>query len=516
MLRHEVYIEYTILKTKDMSSRLRRINMISSAESMGNYLLTRKMAAIVGSKNLSDAGGWNGQHDLFRDQRPPDLVVKPSSTNEIRRIVRLADRKGFALVPRSSRKPYSRITVPRQKWMLIDLSGMNRILNVDERNWAARIEPGVSWGQLQEELHRHGLRASMPLLPHPGKSVLTDLLEREPVLIPKFEYAEPVLTLEAVLPDGHLLRTGSASGPSGLDKTKSSLVGQPGPGNMDFYRLFQGAQGSHGIVTWINLKVEQLPKVQKLYFIPCRTIKELASPLYQIQRRMFGYECLALNQRELSDIIAANADGRQPGLEKRLPPWAIIVCLGGGLRHPEKKLAYEEKALQEITRSLGLKATEKLKILDGSFLEKLQQPWKERNCFRHRLGGRDLSLFFITNLNKAADCAMVFTGLVEKYGFTADDVGIYIQPLEYGRACHVEFSIVCGPDSHEETFRMKDLAKESVKLTAGQGGFFSRLYPPWGEWVAREYDSQKEPVDKLKKVFDPRNIMNPGVRYGTY
>ena len=98
----------------------------------------------------------------------------------------------------------------------------------------------------------------MPLLPRPSKSVAASMLEREPVLIPKYhyDYTDPLLTLEVVYGTGDDFRTGSASGPGPLEQLKADKVNPWGPGSVDYMRFVTSAQGTMGFVTWVIAKTE--------------------------------------------------------------------------------------------------------------------------------------------------------------------------------------------------------------------------------------------------------------------
>ena len=145
---------------------------------------------------------------------------------------------------------------------------MNRILEIDEFNRRVRIEAGVTWGQLTEELEKRGFRMIMPLLPHPQRSVVTDYLEREVPTNTVYDYGEPLQSMEVVWPTGEIFRMGSAS-VNGYPDSESKGANPSGPG-IDFYRFLQGAQGTMGVVTWSNLKIESIPKIDKVLFAPCQ------------------------------------------------------------------------------------------------------------------------------------------------------------------------------------------------------------------------------------------------------
>lgn len=443
---------------------------------------------------------------LRRSFQPGFSVVKPTSVKEIQQTLRHANRHRIPVMARSSSVDPYRYPTSKQGLILIDLSEMKTIHNVDTRNRAVRFEPGVGWAQLQDELRKHGLKASNPLLPHNRKSALSSYLEKEPMLIPKFEYGEPILTMEMVLPSGDVFRTGSASGPASMKKTKADLTGPDGPSVMHLCRLFQGAQGTLGIVTWINVKAETLPTTQKLFSIPCNTLEEVVSTICRIQSRMIGDECFALNNHHLASILCENWQDDYAKLKKDLPPWTIILCLAAGPRLPEKKMEYQQEALADIVKDSGITLKEDLAGRGSQLIELFQGPWNKDPYWKHGLLGDSLDIFFITTRNKVSQCESSFHRVLEEYGYAAEDVGKYIQPLEYGRVFHMEFSIPVRPDSHQDG-KLKSLSRKAVAEISNQGGFFSRPHGIWAEAVFNLCPSNTTAQMTMKKILDKNNIM---------
>jgi FAD/FMN-containing dehydrogenase len=117
-------------------------------------------------------------------------MVKPKNVDEMQKIVLWANQTQTPLVPMSSGEPHFRgDTLPTvSESVIVDLNGMKRILKIDRRNRLALIEPGVTYTELQPELQKEGLRIITPLLPRTNKSVIAALLEREPVLSPKYQW----------------------------------------------------------------------------------------------------------------------------------------------------------------------------------------------------------------------------------------------------------------------------------------------------------------------------------------
>ena len=149
-----------------------------------------ELIKIVGAENVIDdpvtLDVYSRDHS-FTPPMKPLMVVKPGNADEVQGIVKWANQTKTPLVPVSSGPPHFRgDSVPSAEGaVVVDLSGMNRIIMMDRRNRVAIIEPGVTFSELQPELAKEGLRLSMPLLPRASKSVLGSLLEREPINEPQ-------------------------------------------------------------------------------------------------------------------------------------------------------------------------------------------------------------------------------------------------------------------------------------------------------------------------------------------
>ena len=188
--------------------------------SISNDVLLEKLAGIVTAENVSNAPEVLERYSFdhtFVSPRKPSYVVWLSSIDEVQKIVKMANEEGFPLIPRSSGVGFTGGTIPSQGGVVMDMSRMNKVLEIDPRNRMTRIEPGVTYGQLQATIAPQNLMSLVPLLPHASKSVLSSHLERDPMIIPKTEYGDPVLTMELVLPTGEIFRTGSASAPGAPD-----------------------------------------------------------------------------------------------------------------------------------------------------------------------------------------------------------------------------------------------------------------------------------------------------------
>ena len=478
-----------------------------------------KLTAVVKPVNIvSDPTvleEYSSDHS-FVSKNSPQLLVYPESKDEVQGIVRLANENKIPLVPVSSGAPrFHGDTVPEHGGIIVNFSQMKRIIKIDPTSRYAMVEPGVTYGELIPLLRKQGLKLITPLLPRASKSVVTSRLEREPTLVPKyqFDYIDPLLTLELIYGTGDEFRTGSASGPGSLEELKADKVNPWGPGTVDYFRFVSSAQGTMGLVTWAATKVEVCPKLQKLYFIPIQNVEKLTAPIQMLLKRRVVDECLALNNADLAAILAEDWPGDYDELKTTLPPWTIIICIAGYQRRPEERVGIMEKYLEETCANLGLKPQAVLPGAQGKetkFLELLSNPWNKEPYWKLRYKGSCHDIFFLTTLSKIPGFIELMKGVVARFDYPSGDIGCYVQPMVQGRGCHCEFNIPCDESNARETAEVRKLFNDASVILMKNGAFFSRPYGPWANMVYSRYAEGVTALRKLKDIFDPDNILNPG------
>ena len=140
------------------------------------------LAKIVGEENVTDVKKDRLKYSRDYSLVPPgvpDAVAYPKDSVEVSAILKYCNTKNIPVVPVSSRQHFHGSTIPKQGGVVLDLKRMNTIQEINDADRTVRIEAGVTWGQLTDELEKKGLRMIMPLLPPADRSVLTDWLERE-------------------------------------------------------------------------------------------------------------------------------------------------------------------------------------------------------------------------------------------------------------------------------------------------------------------------------------------------
>ncbi len=477
------------------------------------------LIGIVGKENVLDDP--ETLKAFSRDQSfalpmEPSLVVKPCNTNEVERIVKWANQTGTPLVPVSSGPPrFHSDTVPSAAGaIIVDLSGMNKIILIDRRNRVAVIEPGVTYGQLQPELAKEELMLPFSLAPRANKSVMTSVMEREPRIIPRNQWGflEPLRCLELVLPDGQLMRTGDAGGLGDLVEARKKHhlpLSASGPYQMDCNKLVSAAQGSMGIATWASVKCEVLPQIHRLFFARSRRLDDLIDFVYKILRFRFADELMILNGPYLAPMLGDGPDEIKK-LREKLPLWVVVVGIAGRSIMPEERVEYQEKDISEIAQQFGLQLVAEIPgARNSDVLKALNNPSKEPYWKCSSRGGFQ-DIFFLTTLNKTPGFVKTMYSVADAHGYTASDIGIYLQPIHQGTSCHCEFIIPYNPENPRETAEIRELFAEASQGLIKQGAFFSR---PYGIWADMTYNRDAQTtilLKKIKSIFDPNNVMNPG------
>src|SRR5688572_13000728 len=177
---------------------------------------------------------------------PPDLVLIPADSREIAAIARLCNEQRVPLVVRGAGTGYTGGAVPTRGGVILSTERLNRILDIDEANLLAVVEPGVVTAHLQRAVEAVGL--FYPPDPASLESASIGGNVAECAGGPRgFKYGNTrryVLALEAVLPTGEIIETGS--------KAVKNVVGY------DLTQLLVGSEGTLAILTKITLRL--IPK----------------------------------------------------------------------------------------------------------------------------------------------------------------------------------------------------------------------------------------------------------------
>ncbi len=479
-----------------------------------------QLVKIVGPANVDYEQSIldNYSRDIsFVNNIKPTCVVKPRNLEDIKRLVSFANETLTPLVSVSSGPPHFRgDTVPSTGGaIIVDLSGMRRIIRVDRYHRNAMIEPGVTFGELLAATKKEGIRLNMPLLPKKSKSVVGSMLEREPVIMPKYQWdiSDPLACVEVVFGTGDDFRTGQAAGPGTIEEQWAAGGVQKapyGPGPIALHRIIQGAQGTTGIVSWASLRCEILPSIEEPFLVGSSYIDKLFELTQWLVRRRLVNECFILNNNNLASILAQKWPDNYRKLKSSLPHWVVFYNLAGYDYLPEARINYQAKDILSINQRLGLESVKAIGEISASeLLITVQNPSREP-YWKLRYKGACHDIFFLTIYDKLEGLIGVMNQLVDKVGYPVSDMGIYIQPVVQGTSCHCEFNLFYDPQNTNEINRVKELSVSATKELMCKGAFFSRPYGENARMIINRDAASVMALTRIKKILDPNNIMNTG------
>ena len=253
-----------------------------------------------------------------------DLAIQPRSVEDVQAVIRRASREATPLYARGGGSMYAGGVNPHAGGIVLDMTQMNRILEIDLKRGIAVVEPGVRFGALLEALAPHGMTIGIVPLTGPtatlGGAVSAHALGTGS---PRHQsMGDCVAGLEVVLSDGTLLRTGSAACSEAGFFQRYCI----GP---DLTGLFIGADTSLGIVTAVALWLYPLPAERETLCIGFRDPRSAADYICALQNAELtrnvwyaaGYEAATIQGR----IQAAD-----PGVDVAgLPGFCAAFDLGG-------------------------------------------------------------------------------------------------------------------------------------------------------------------------------------------
>lgn len=480
-------------------------------------MVSEKIEEIVGSEHLEETEEkleeYSKDHS-FVPARTPSAVVKPGNSEEVQELIKLANTEEIPIVPVSSGSPHFKgDTVPRFGGMVIDLSRMNKIKMIKRSERVAMVEPGIRFNELQEELKENGLRLPTPLSPRKTKSVVGAFLEREPPIMPKYhiDHSDPLLCNEVYFGNGEKFRTGEAGGYGSIEKQRKMGRYQKFRMGvqMTLTRLLQGAQGTLGIATWSTLKCEVLPQVQKPFLAPAQNLNDLLKFERELVVRRIADAVFILNDSNLAALV-----GREKNIEKikeSLPPWILFFNLSGFNHLPEERVEYQEKDVKDIASPLGIKLSEEVRGISANNLLETATTASNGSYWKIKESGSCQDIYFISPFEKIPKLIETMMELIggEK-NYSASKLGIYLQHVSQGHGYHCEFRLPYDPSDEKEAEAVKNIYVEGSKALMDRGAFISRPYGSQSEMVFNRDAATKDKLMRMKEIFDPANVMNPG------
>jgi len=459
---------------------------------------------------------YDVSNPLVRYGRKPQCAIKPRDVPELQNLIRKAKQEKFGLVPVSSGGPHTKGGIAcSADHAIVDLSEWNKIPWVNRRNRVCFVEPGVTYGQLNKFLIDYGMTLPTPLAPRNTKSVLASMIDREPHIWPRmqWDFQDPVACTEFIYGTGELFRSGAAGGPGSLEEQRKSKGAQKmpmGPGQTDFQRILIGAQGSMGIMTWISLRTELLPSIERPMLTASDRLSKIIEYVYEVQRPWLGEHTFILNRFAAAMLMTCGNPGSLDRVRNSLPEYICLQNIAGFERLPGERLEYQYEELKNMAAGNGLQLVDSVGEIEASTLLKAAKSPCGPRDWRHVTSGHCLSIFFLSLLNNSEKYIDIVRETAGSFNISNEQIGVYLQPVIQNHACHIEFMLPFNPENGHEVENMKNFEAAVTERLIKARAFFSRPYGIAAEMVFKNNPGNTELIRVIKSLFDPENILNPG------
>jgi len=416
----------------------------------------------------------------------PEVVVRAENTEEVSRILSLANREKIPVTPRGGGTGLCGGSIPIYGGILLSLDKMKRILELDEENLMITVEPGVFIVDLHVYTEKHGLLYP----PDPGQKLGTigGNISTNAGGMRGVKYGvtrDFVQGLEVVLPTGEVIHLG---GKTVKNSTGYSLID-----------LIIGSEGTLGVVTKAILRLVPLPKINATLYSPYESLQDASITVSEIIKRKIVPP--AIEFIDQSSILVAERH-----LGKRMPrndaPAYLLIRIEGD----DKETV---DAHYNTVADICLK-NNALDVLVADTRTRQETVWEGRSCIIEAAKAEGLIevLDCVVPRNRIPELIKGLTDIAQKYGVECQNFG-------HAGDGNVHTNVL-KKDLSDEGWNKKipRLLQEVYELSLSLGGTISgehgiglirkRFLP-----MALE-KTQIELMKGIKRIFDPNNILNPG------
>jgi len=439
-----------------------------------NTKVFEELCDAIGSENVFDniEGGVCNSFDSKKGKSIPDLVIRPHLTEQVSKVVSIANKHSIPICPRGVWTGLSGGAVPIKGGILMDLKNMDRIEEINARDLTVTVGPGVVTKDLQDEVAK--FRLFYP--PEPGSAGFSAIGGKVAECtggMTGMKYGvtrDYVLALEIVLPDGSVINTGR--------KTLKSVAGY------DLTRFFVGSEGTLGVLTKITLKL--LPMPEKIGTV-MSFFKDIDSALNTTDSILIKNH---LHPRSLEYADKACIGAVRDSTEETIPDEAealLLIDVDGN----EKNVANDISRIDALCRE-----NDALKTSIANTDEERNTLWDIRKSVSP-------SLFKIDSVKLDEDFCVprskVRAVLKEIYELSK----VYsLQVAAFGHIGegHIHINVINKNDGEEVGVSARNLVSQMLKGVEHNGRTITSELAP----------HEIEIMQDLKKMFDPKGIMNPG------
>jgi len=445
------------------------------------------LTEIVGNKNVLTG---DERENYSRDEAPkskpvlPEVVIKPEDTASVARILKLANERNIPVTPRGGGTGLSGGAVPVYGGIVLSLERMNKVLEIDKDNFVATVEAGVLLSDFYQAVEEHGLY--YPLYPGEASATIGGNVATNAGGMRAVKYGVTrhfVLGLEAVLPSGETIQTGG--------KFVKCSTGY------DLTQLLIGSEGTLALITKIMLRLIPRPGKREILFIPFHSLHDAIESVPDILKENILPVGIEFMERDIINMVEQYT-GKEIPLHQYEAFLMIIVEADS-----EEEIYRIANGVGEICLNHGAVDV----FIPGSQRAKrnlLEAREKFYSIIGH-FGMLDITDVVVPRsriaefVERTKEIASVLGIPLIAYGH-AGDGNVHLQPMSQ------------GTDKPEE--KIKELLERIYEIGVSLGGTISGEHglgftkKGYLHMVADK--SKMDLMKRIKRAFDPNNILNPG------
>jgi len=447
----------------------------------------RDLEKIVGKKYLSSQKEERFCHsyDATGNSFLPDAVIFPENQDQIAKIFELASQKKIFIIPRGSGSGMTGGAIPVKGGVVLVTSRMNKILEIDEDNFIARVEPGVIVASLHSACEARGLFYP----PDPASSAVCTIggnigeCAGGPRAVKYGVTRDYVLGLTAVMPSGDIIKTGvaTAKGVAGYDLT----------------RLIVGSEGTLAVVTQIILKLLPKPRAVKTLAVSFDSMDTAAKTVSNVMKLAIIPRCVEYLDEASIHLVRKLLSFELPETTRAL----LILELDGD----EDQVEREAAQIKAFCTRAG--AIEVLVAKDQAGAQKLWEARKALSPVLYKIAPNKINEDIVVPISKIPEMVEMTRKIQREYGLTV---------VSFGHAGdgNIHCNIMYDKKDKDQTKRAEQAVDDLFTATLALGGTITGEHGVGitkMKYLAREIGPLELEIMKgIKRVFDPDNILNPG------
>lgn len=459
--------------------------------------IIRQFVSLVGEEHvvLDETRRFDYSHDETEDfSFLPDVVLKPGTAEAVSAIMKICNEHLLPVTPRGGGTGLSGGAIPLEKGVVLSMERFNRIINIDELNLQATVEPGVITEVFQDAVKEKGLFYPPDPASRGSCFIGGNVSENSggPKAVKYGVTRDYVLNMEVVLPTGEIIWTGA-------NVLKNST-------GYNLTQLMCGSEGTLGIITKIVFKLRGLPQKSVLLLIPfvtnaeaCRAIAEIFRAGVQPSGMEFFEREAALKTIDYCEkIYGTKITTPFPGNMD-----AYLLCELDG--NDDEILMRDAERVMQVTESFNCGD-----ILFADTAAQKEELWKIRKNISPAVNAYSLTKAedVVVPRGSLPDLITGIKAIGKNYGFNSvcyghlGDGNLHINVMKEQISDEAWNTTVM--DGIGEIFQLA--VKLGGTLSGEHGiGIAKKAYMP----VAMK-DTNLEVMRGIKKVFDPNGILNPG------